>query len=210
MKKNFAILFIALIFSTMASALPLRFEENVHYKVVSNISTPVPTLTEYFSYFCQHCYRFEPIAKELENIMPEGAKFGKSHVDFVSRTSKDIQFSLNKAVAAAKTLGMSHKINDAIFDHIHVQRKPFSSEDEIIEVMVKAGADAKKVKSLMNSFGIKNMAKKMKKSQADLTAKNVLTAVPMFIVNGKYKILAEKLRSQDDYNELVLFLLAMK
>ena len=214
MKKHFAALFITIfttvMFSAAASAVPLRFQEGVHYKVIGDTPTATPTVTEYFSYFCGHCYRFEMVAKELEKGLPDGAKFKKSHVDFVSRTPKDIQFALTKAVVIGKKLNLSHKFNDVIFKSIHQERKQFTSEAEVVDLLVSVGADKKKVESLMKSFGVKNAAKKMKTMQDDLSSRQILTSVPMFVINGKYKVIGDKLKSMDDYTSLVDYLLAMK
>lgn len=210
MKANFIILLITFMFTLTASAAPSRFQENVHYKVISNVATSKPMVTEYFSYFCPTCYRVEPIAKAIEKALPQGTKFNKSHVDFVGRASKDVQTSLAKAVAVAQALKIKHQFNDELFQHIHSKRQKITSEADIIDIMVKAGANEKKAKSLMKSFGVKNAARKMAKAQQDLTAKNAMTGVPMFVVNGKYTLLRENLKSQKEYDDLIAYLMAKK
>jgi thiol:disulfide interchange protein DsbA len=208
--KKFAVLFIALVFSTMASAIPLRFEEGKHYEVIAKVASDKPNLTEYFSFYCPHCFRFESVANELEKSMPEGAKFVKSHVDFMRSASPAVQQALTRAMVAGDKMGMKHKVVDAIFKQIHVDRKPFTGEDDVHALISTLGGDSDKFKKLMSSFGIKGAANKMKKTQDDLTARNILTSVPLFIVNDKYKINAKELKSMDDYKELVAFLLTMK
>lgn len=207
--KKFAVLFVTLLFSSMVSAIPLRFEEGKHYEVVSKVASTTPNVTEFFSFYCGHCYKFEFIAKSLEKSLPEGVSFKKSHVDFLRAASQETQQSLTRALVVGEKLGIKGKITDAIFSQIHEKRQPFSSNDDIKSLFVANGADGKKFDQLMKSFGVKGAANKMKKVQDELSSRQVLTGVPMFLVNDKYKIVSKELRSMDDYNALVEFLLAM-
>ena len=210
MIKKLIFLFITLSFSMVATAEPLRFEQGVHYDVIGDIGTAKPTLTEYFSYFCGHCYRLENTIKEVEKMLPEGAVFEKSHVDFVGRAPTSVQFGLNKAVVVAEKMGVAHKVTDALFDYIHVQKKQLTSEAQIKALFSLSAADEIKFDKLIKSFGVKGAASRMKKMQDELSARQALTEVPMLVVNGKYKILYSALRSRNDYAELLSFLLAMK
>ena len=205
--KKFAVLFVAFVFSAVASAIPLRFEEGKHYEVISQTASTTPMVTEYFSFYCPHCYKFEFVAKGIEKALPEGAKFKKSHVDFMRSASQETQQLLSKALVASEKLELDHAIIDAIFAHIHKERKPFNGIDDIKALFVAQGVDADKFDNAMNSFSVKGAANKMKKAQDDLSNRQVMTGVPMFIVNQKYKILSKELRSIDDYNDLVQFLL---
>jgi thiol:disulfide interchange protein DsbA len=205
--KKFAVLFFALVFSTVASAIPLRFEEGKHYEVISKNASTTPVVTEYFSFYCPHCYKFEFVAKGMEKALPKGVKFEKSHVDFMRSASQETQQNLSRAMVAAEKLGLGHKIIDAIFDQIHKQRKPFKDMADIKKLFVANGVSEDKFDKAMNSFSVKGAANKMKKSQDDLSNRRVMTGVPMFIVNNKYKLLSKELRSIEDYNELVQFLL---
>ena len=210
MMKKFAALFITLMFSTMASAIPLRFEEGKHYQVISSVASSEPKLTEYFSFYCPHCFKFEPIAKILAKSLPANAKFEKSHVDFMRTAPKEIQGALTRALVVSEKLGVDDKVIPAIFNQLHVKRVAFKSDDDIINLVSTLGVDTEKFTKLFNSSGAKRAAENMKKVQHDLSKRNVLTSVPMFIVNDKYKINARELRSEQDYKDLIAFLLAMK
>jgi thiol:disulfide interchange protein DsbA len=208
--KKFAVLFVTLLFSTMVSAIPLRFEEDKHYQVISKTASTTPVVTEYFSFYCPHCFKFEFVAKGIEKALPAGTKFEKSHVDFMRSASQETQQLLSRALIASQKLKLGHKIIDAIFDHIHTQSKPFSDINDIKALFVANGIAAEEFDNAMNSFSVKGAANKMKKAQEDLSNRQVMTGVPMFIVNNKYKIISKELRSQQDYNDLVQFLLTKK
>ena len=103
--KKIAVLFIAMVFSTMASAIPLRFEEGKHYEVVGKIASATPNVTEYFSFYCPHCYKFEGIVRSLEESLPKGVKFKKSHVDFMRSASPETQRALSRAMVVGEKNG---------------------------------------------------------------------------------------------------------
>lgn len=208
MKKIAAIL-ITLVFSSMASAIPLLFEEGKHYQVIPGVASAEPKLTEYFSFYCPSCFRFEPVANMLKNNLPEGVKFEKSHVDFMRNTSPETQQALSRAMIVSKKLQLSDQVISDIFAQIHVKRQPFQSEQDIIAYIDTLGDHSDKFKQLFNSSGAKRAAKEMKKAQDKLQESGSLTGVPMFVVNDKYKILTRSLKSEKEYRDLVNYLLTL-
>jgi thiol:disulfide interchange protein DsbA len=75
------------------------------------------------------------------------------------------------------------------------------------------GADGEKFDKLMKSFGVNSKAKQMKKKQDYYAKIGGLTAVPAVIVNGRFRIenkVLDKDNFEEDYNNLVKYLLALK
>ena len=124
--------------------------------------------------------------------------------------SKETQAALSRAMVVGEKMKMGDKVIEAIFNHIHVKRESFNSEADVIKFMATLGGDTKKLQKLLNSSGAKRAAGKMKAMQKKLSAQNVLTSVPMFIVNGKYKINSREVRSEQEYKDLVAYLIALK
>ena len=62
MKKIFTLL-AACFFTLSVSAQTLK--EGVHHEVISETATQKPEVREFFSYYCPHCLKFEPLAKRL-------------------------------------------------------------------------------------------------------------------------------------------------
>jgi len=56
MKKIFALLSILLLSSAVQAT---TFTEGVHYQVIGNHKTATPSVTQYFSLYCPHCYSFD-------------------------------------------------------------------------------------------------------------------------------------------------------
>lgn len=59
MLKKVALLFVCL-WVPFTQAAP-QFKENVNYEVIQPVVSAQPEVMEYFSFFCPHCYRFEPV-----------------------------------------------------------------------------------------------------------------------------------------------------
>ena len=198
MKKIFS-LFAACLFSLSVSAQTLK--EGVHYEVISETATKTAEIKEFFSYYCGHCLNFEPLAKTLAK-RADGADFTfkKSHVDFLRGASPQIQFMLSKALVTANKLEKP-AVNDAIFNHIHKNRSVFTDEADVRQLFVANGVDGETFEKTFKSFAVTAAAKKMQSDQNELAAKRILTGVPTFIVNGKYKILNQGFQAKT-YGEL--------
>jgi len=208
--KKLVSLFVMLLLPLMASAA--NYEEGKHNTVVSEQATKKPEVREFFSFYCPHCFSFEPFMANVKKKLPQGVKFEFNHVDFLRGASKSMQQMLSKAVVVAEQMGMESKLMPAVFNYIHVQRAVFTSEKDIRNVFVLHGADGDKFDKLMKSFGVKSKANVMKKKQNYYANNRGLTAVPAVIVNGRYKIENKALDSEnfeEDYNNLVKYLLEL-
>ncbi|NQZ22502.1 MAG: thiol:disulfide interchange protein DsbA/DsbL [Colwellia sp.] len=209
--KKLVSLFVMLVLPLMASAT--NYQEGTHYTVVSAEATKKPEVREFFSFYCGHCFKFEPFMAGVKKQLPKGVKFEFNHVDFLRAASPVMQQMLTKAVIVAEQMGMDRKLMGAVFNYIHVQRAVFTSEKDIRNVFVLNGADGEKFDKLMKSFSVNSKAKLMKKKQDYYSKSGGLTGVPAVIVNGRYKIEAKELDQNDfekDYNNLVKYLLTLK
>jgi thiol:disulfide interchange protein DsbA len=188
------------------------YEEGKHYTVVSDQVTAAPEVREFFSFYCPHCFSFEPFMQNVKKSLPSGVRFERNHVDFLRTTTPEIQFMLTKSLVIAEQLKVEKKIVDALFKHIHVQRSGFTSKQDIKNVLVANGVDGQQFDKLFGSFAIVSQAKYMKKRQDELANSKMLTGVPAVFVNGKYRINAHELDKKDtaaDYKKLVKHLLSL-
>ncbi|MBL4910424.1 MAG: thiol:disulfide interchange protein DsbA/DsbL [Alteromonadaceae bacterium] len=209
MKKTISLFFV-LLMPLFASAA--NYQEGKQYSTVNEGVTMVPEVREYFSFYCPHCFRFEPFFSKVKKDLPEGTNFIRNHVDFLRMASTETQDMLSKALAVAQQLPNKEKIIGAIFNYIHVQRAKFDSEKDVRNIFVLNGVDGAKFDKLMKSFMVNAKAKKMKKNQDYFAQKGALTGVPTIIVNGKYKInmqALDKKNTEQDFKNLLNYLLAL-
>jgi len=189
-----------------------EYVEGKQYTKVSESVTAKPEVREYFSFYCPHCFKFEPFMHDVKASLPKGVKFERNHVDFLRAASPEIQALLSKSVVVAQQLGMENKLVGAVFNYIHVQRAAITSEKDIRNIFVLNGADQDKFDQLMKSFSVNSQAKKMKKNQDAMTAKRALSGVPAIFINGKYRINVKELdpsNFQADYKNLINYLLTL-
>jgi thiol:disulfide interchange protein DsbA len=209
MKKLTALLVGALLLPVAVFAA--KFEEGKHYEIISEQATAKPEVKEFFSFYCPACFGYEPKVQALAKQLPAGAELKKVHVDFLQHASPEIQATLAKAYLVAKNLGKGDTVASAIFNHIHIDRKAFANDDDIKALVVASGVDADTYDKAIKSFTVVGGAKQMKKEQDSLSSRRVLTGVPTFIVNGKYKILNQGLsrdNQDEEFKQLINFLLS--
>jgi len=188
------------------------YKEGKHYTVVSDKASKKPEVREFFSFYCPHCFSFEPFMADVKKALPGDVAFERSHVDFLRMASPEIQFMLTKGLVIAKQLKMEDKLVGAMFNYIQVQRAAFTSEKDLRNLFVLNGVDGAKFDKLMKSFSVNSQAKAMKKTQEYFSRRGALTGVPAVFVNGKYRINMQELDRNDlkgDYNKLIKHLLSL-
>ncbi|NQY63183.1 MAG: thiol:disulfide interchange protein DsbA/DsbL [Alteromonadaceae bacterium] len=214
MKKILSLLVVLImpLMTFSSCAYESKFVEGEHYTKVSTKASTRPEVREYFSFYCPHCFRFEPFMATIKKQLPDGVSFELNHVDFSRSASVKIQRLLSKALVVAQQLNMEDKLTAAIFNYLQVEKAVITSEKDLRSIFVSNGVDGDKFDQLMKSFSVNSKAKSFKKNQDSLTATGGLTGVPNVIVNGKYLINNTALDSQNfeqDYKDLIKHLVSL-
>ncbi|ELS9256054.1 thiol:disulfide interchange protein DsbA/DsbL [Vibrio parahaemolyticus] len=200
MKKLFA-LFSMLMLSLSAHAA--QFKEGEHYKVLDLEVSKKPLVTEFFSFYCPHCNTFEPVIQQLKKQLPEGTKLQKNHVSFMGGNMGP---SMSKAFATMVAMKIEDQMVPVMFNRIHNMRKPPRDNAELRQIFLDEGIDAKKFDAAYNGFAVDSMVRRMDKQFEN----SGLTGVPAVIVNNKYLVQAQSIKSMDEYFALVNYLLTLK
>lgn len=192
----------AMLMIPMVHAAP-QFKEGVNYDVVSQTGSAQPEVLEFFSYLCPHCAKFEPIAEDLKKSLPEGVPMKKNPVAFLGR---EMGPEFQRAYAVANLLNVEGKLTPAIFDKIHNQKQAPQNRGDLKQIFVDNGVPAEEFDGAVDSFAVSGMV-----SQFDRNTESYnVRGVPAFLVNGKYMVKIESITSQEQFNQLVQFLLAKK
>ena len=192
----------AMLMIPMVHAAP-EFKEGVNYDVVKQTGSAQPEVLEFFSYFCPHCAKFEPIAEALKADLPEGVPLKKNPVAFIGR---EMGPEMQRAYAVANLLNVEGKLTPAMFDKIHTQKLSPQSRDDVKQVFVANGVPAEEFDGAVDSFAVSGMV-----SQFDRNTETYnVRGVPAFLVNGKYMVKMESISSQEQFNQLVKYLLTKK
>ncbi|MGD8109199.1 thiol:disulfide interchange protein DsbA/DsbL [Vibrio sp. TRT 17S01] len=179
-----------------------QFEEGTHYKVLDVEKSNSQKVTEFFSFYCPHCYKFEPVINNLKASLPKDAKFEKVHVAFMGN---NMAVPMAKSYATMVALDVEKTLVPAMFKQIHELKSAPKNEEALRQVFIDNGVDGKKFDSTYNSFVVNSMQRAFDKQ----FEKSTLTGVPGVLVNDKYIVKPEKIKSFEEYNQLVNYLLTL-
>ncbi|WP_282177657.1 thiol:disulfide interchange protein DsbA/DsbL [Vibrio nereis] len=197
MKKLFA-LAATLLLSLSAHAA--QFIDGQHYKVLKLDASTKPTVTEFFSFYCPHCHSFEPIIEQLKTKLPDNAKLQKNHVSFMGGKMGE---PMSKAYATMVALKVEDKMVPVMFNRIHTMRKAPKSVEEIRQIFIDEGIDGKKFDAAYKGFAVDSMVRRFDKQFKD----SELSGVPAVVVNNKYLVLPQSIKTTDEYFDLINYLL---
>lgn len=181
-----------------------KFDEGVHYTIVSETKTEKPTVTEFFSLFCGHCYQGEAMFQQFAKDLPEGTSFEKSHVTYIPRDNPEVGNGIVQAFIAMDKLGKSKELTKVFFDYIHKDQKEIKSMDAIKEIFIANGVTAEEFDAAYNDKEVVTAAKVMQQAWLD----KQIQSVPTLVVNGKYRVNMRTLKTVEEMDSLVKFLLA--
>lgn len=200
MKKLFAVLATFVISVSVHAA---QFKAGQNYKIINNEASKNPTVTEFFSFYCPHCAQFEPIIQKLKAQLPKNAQFEKSHVSFMGGK---MGMSMSKAYATMVVLKVEDKMTPIMFDIVQNMRKPPKTDQELRQIFIDAGVEAKKFDAAFNGFAVDSMVRRFDKK----FEQSGLTGVPGVVVNDRYLVETQGLKTLDEYYALVNYLLTLK
>lgn len=189
------LLFNSLLFAT-------EFEQGTHYKIVSERASNTAEVTEFFSYFCPHCFNFETVVANLKPTLPEGVPFKKVPVGFMGQQMGP---ELQRAFASAQLLNIEDKITSALFAQIHVARKAPANREQLQQLFEQQGITADTFNSTINSMPVMAAVSDFDQQRERLN----ITSVPSFVINGRYLVIVSSVKSQEEFNALVNYLLAL-
>jgi thiol:disulfide interchange protein DsbA len=216
--------FIAAMLGLMSMALvPATFAAQTwtpgtHYTVLPQAQrTTVPAgkveVLEVFSYGCIACNSFQPVMEKLKGSLPKNAQMAYLHASFNESESWPI---FQRAYFAAQSLGISEKTHQAMYDAIwktgelaivdnstHGPKKPQPTLNDVARCYERlTGVKADKFIAAAGSFGVDA---KMRAADAQVGAMMV-PGTPCLVVNGKYRVNMDSLKSVDELVELVNYL----
>ena len=178
---------LALIAALVVSAAPARAVDPVEGTDYQAIRPAVPTsdpskivVTQFFSYQCPHCYRFEKSFTDWSASLPEDVKVERAavaigHAAWVAAAQAYYALGAMKKVPA---------IDDAFFSAVHRQGRKLTDESSIAAWVAEQGIDRTEFEKAYRSFSVQLQAKR-----ADEQSRKVrLPSVPTIVVDGKYLV----------------------
>lgn len=208
MKKLALFFTLTLILLLQACAEPeqtdVKWVKDKHYKVISDSATETPVVTEFFSFWCPHCYSYEPIVAKIKAKLDKEVSFNKVHVNFMRFTGPDVQEDATRAMLVGRALDREDEFNQAVFSYIHEQRMPVTGLMPLKGIFLARGVEVAEFDKIVSSFKVKTM---LDQNRKDIAAfRDHLSGVPNFIINGKYQATVTGDMTPDDIVELIVWL----
>ncbi|MFQ6372738.1 DsbA family protein [Shewanella sp. YIC-542] len=196
------------------SAQAADFVEGKHYTQIANKGSDTPKISEFFSFYCPHCYqmsqKYLPFIKS--NLKPE-VTFESKHVDFMNSA---LGTEVMKSLAVMEQLGLEKQLANPMFaavqgdaDHSqpdHQHQSTINSRDDIKAIFAQAGVDAAKYDEVADGNEVNSTIKLWRQQQNDFR----IDSVPAFIVNDKYLINLSEMRSVKDLVDITNYLATEK
>lgn len=178
------------------------YEAGVHYtEINSQVARTAPRdkieVAEFFWYGCGHCYTFEPLVGEWKKGLADDVAFRG-----IPAVWRDVMELHARAYYAAEVLGVLDTMHPVIFQAMHTDRKPLSSQDDIADLFEANGVAREDFDKAFNSFGVGSQVR-----QSLAAAKGAgLTGTPAMMVEGKYMISARQAGGQAQMLEVADYL----
>lgn len=178
-----------------------EYKPGVGYEIKETKLTEKPEIREFFSFFCPHCYEveqmFTPLNKEFVN---------KAEVVYnpVWQIGGELGKRTQSAYAVAKKLGKENEIRALLFKRIKQTEGHLQANDDFAYIFDIVGVNAKSYRDELKTAEVKTLISNYNQKISDYG----LNSVPQIIVNGKYLINLSNVQDQNDYKNLVSYLLS--
>ena len=191
-----------------------------HYSVIpqaqrTNVAPGKVEVMEVFSYGCPACNTFRPTMKKLQASLPPNAQLVYLPASWNAAEAWPM---FQRAYLTAQSLGVAEKAHDSMFEAIWTTGELGISDPQTRRLKTKlptiddaakfyqrvAGVKAADFVNASKSFGVDL---KMRQADSQIVAMQV-TGTPTLVVNGKYRVNNENLKTADEVIELVRFLVA--
>ncbi len=168
-----------------------NYKEGEHYDLVVppfRIANPDKIeVREFFWYGCGHCYSFEPLLNAWKKTLASDVDFQPSPAIWNGTMKFHAQVFF-----AIEALGLGDTMHKAIFQAMHVDRNPLSTEAQVVRFFESQGVAEKDFNKAFKSFGV---GSQVTKAEA-VMRQAAISGTPELVVNGKYRISTRKAGSQ--------------
>ncbi|MDO4696777.1 MAG: thiol:disulfide interchange protein DsbA/DsbL [Neisseria sp.] len=178
------VLIAAVLAAGFAARAQAALQEGRDYTVLAK---PLPQqqadkieVTEFFGYFCVHCYHLNPILLKHAKSWPADTYLHPVHVVW----SPDME-GFARITAAVNAADLKHQASPALFEAVYAKKLNLADSGEFKKwAAAQKTFDSQKLLAAYDSFSNKAQAGQM----ADLTAQYNIEGTPTIIVGGKYRM----------------------
>ncbi|RUO36927.1 hypothetical protein CWE13_08770 [Aliidiomarina shirensis] len=187
-----------------ATAESRTFAEGDYFRVLENpvqTDRSEPFIVEYFWAGCPACQRFEPIVLGVKEAFPE-TPVVRRHAVFNERWALDARIYHAASEVAGRDVGTE------MLAFYQSQAPDLPDFSDLSAFFQQQGLDEEAIFELADSPSIVGI---MEQTFNEMQS-NEIPGVPSVVVNGRYLVknpLPEDIQNQDDYNQLIDYLLSL-
>ncbi|MBR9729462.1 thiol:disulfide interchange protein DsbA/DsbL [Shewanella intestini] len=201
------------------STFAAQFIEGKHYTQISDRVAPTePKVTEYFSFYCHNCLNMETqYLPFIKTQLDSKVAFENKHVDYMNN---DLGTEVMRSLVVINTLPeKKHDLTLAMFGaiqgdghdhshgaHDHKHKSEINSRDDIKKVFAQHGIDSAAYDKIADSEQTDKTLSQWRQEQVMYG----VSSVPSFVVNDKYMINMNEMRSLEQISELMNYLALQK
>ncbi|GAB3471585.1 thiol:disulfide interchange protein DsbA [Massilia terrae] len=167
--------------STPLLASPASPKAGVEYLVMN---PPQPTdsgkkieVTEFFAYYCPHCYAFEPLLAAWVKKQGASIVFKRVHI-----ARDESVMPQQRMFYTLDALGLVDQYHDKVFAAMHQQRLPLDTDEKVFDWAAAAGLPRARFIDTYRSFGVQaRMDQAIRKMEL-----YGISQWPMIAIDGRY------------------------
>lgn len=145
---------------------------------------------EFFSYGCSHCRELNPLVHRWEKTLPKDVRFRRVPVTF----GRAAWSSLARLFYTLETSGQLARLDQAVFDAIHLRKTNLYTEQTVLDWIASQGLDRKAFRDQMNSSAMETQLARAE----TLTRAYKVSGVPLLTVDGRYAVLGNAAKGYPD------------
>ncbi|MFC0251436.1 thiol:disulfide interchange protein DsbA/DsbL [Massilia consociata] len=134
-------------------------------------------VTEFFAYYCPHCYTLEPKLADWVRKQGDDIVFRRVHVPRGAAVAAQ-----QRLFYALESLGLLDQYHDKVFRAMHVERLPLVQDEQVFDWASRAGIDRARFMEAYRSFGVQA---KIRRAQAMMEGYRI-THWPMVAIDGRF------------------------
>lgn len=184
MRMFAALIGLVIGFSVASTSVAAGYTEGKEYVVLPERIVPANAskieVAEFFSFACQHCYKFEPLLQAWAKKLPADVNLVQTHVSF----NRPDWANYQRGYYTMLSLGIKDKAQEAVFNSIYIANKNVSGAQDWADFLSLYGVDKQKTLSTYNSFGVNTQVKQAEARTRDFK----IPSTPAVIVDGRFRV----------------------
>ncbi|NRR34233.1 thiol:disulfide interchange protein DsbA/DsbL [Oxalobacteraceae bacterium] len=164
-----------------AAASPAEPVNGVEYRTLP-AAQPVEAgkkieVTEFFAYYCPHCYAFEPLLDAWVKKQGDNIVYKRVHV-----SRDESVLPQQKLFFTLEAMGLVEQMHNKVFAEMHLAHNRLNRDEMVFDFIAKQGIDRQKFIDTYRSFGV---AARLRKASAMMEGYRI-DSWPMIAIDGRF------------------------